>query len=134
MQQRGSGGNTVHALEAAAALPERLTRVLVRVLVRERGGIVPMLVDDIEHLKSDTKYTAIASKSRSHLVRLPITAFEQRLDSQRFLKVNRSCIVNLDFVDGMTPDESSQYVIRLRDGSSATASREVSKQLRAMAL
>jgi two-component system, LytTR family, response regulator len=127
----GNGGDAMPALEAAAsALPERLTRVLVR----DRGGIVPVQVDDIEHLKSDTKYTAITSKGRSHLVRLPITAFEQRLDTQRFLKVNRSCIVNLDFVEAMTPDDSSQYVIRLRDGSSVTASREVSKQLRAMAL
>ena len=31
----------------------------------------------------------------------------------------------------MTPDESSQLVLRLRDGSTVTASRDVSKQLRA---
>jgi two-component system, LytTR family, response regulator len=34
----------------------------------------------------------------------------------------------------MTPDESSQLVLRLRDGSQATASREISKQLRADSL
>ncbi len=130
LQSLGTSGAVVPALEAAGAAPE----LLARVLVRDRGGIVPVQVADIEHLKSDTKYTAIVSKGRSYLVRLPISAFEQRLDTQRFLKVNRSCIVNLDFVDSMTPDDSSQYVIRLRDGSSVTASRDVSKQLRAMAL
>jgi two-component system, LytTR family, response regulator len=130
LQAADTTGAVVPALEAADALPGPLTRVLVR----DRGGIVPVLVEDIEHLRSDTKYTAISSKGRNYLVRLPITAFEQRLDGQRFLKVNRSCIVNLDFVEGMTPDESSQYVIRLRDGTSVTASRDVSKQLRAMAL
>lgn len=130
LQTAAVGNSAVPALEAAAALPERLTRVLVR----DRAGIVPVLVEDIEHLKSDVKYTAITSKGRGYLVRLPITAFEKRLDGQRFLKVNRSCIVNLDFVEGMTPDDSSQYVIRMRDGSSVTASREVSKRLRAMAL
>ena len=67
-------------------------------------------------------------------MRLPITSFEERLDRGRFLKVNRSCIVNLDFVDSMTPDDSSQLVLRLRDGTRVTASREISKQLRADSL
>lgn len=117
------------ALEAAGS-----EELLTRVLVRDGQRIVPLAVAEIEHLRSDTKYTAIISRGRSYLVRLPITSFEQRLDPKRFLKVNRSCLINLDFVDAMTPDDSSQYVIRLRDGTSVTASREVSKQLRAMVL
>lgn len=129
------GDEASAALEAAAqaAAPEPAEK-LTRVLVRDQGKIFPLHVDAIEHLRSDTKYTAIHSKGRSYLVRLPITAFEKRLDPGRFLKVNRSCIVNLDFVDTMTPDESSQFIVQLRDGTRVTASREVSKQLRADAL
>ena len=100
-------------------------------LVRDQGKIFPLHMDAIKHLRSDTKYTAIHSKGRSYLVRLPISSFEQRLDPGRFLKVNRACIVNLDFVDSMTPDDSSQFIVQLRDGTRVTASREVSKQLRA---
>jgi two-component system LytT family response regulator len=122
------------ALEAAAAASGEDTSRLTRVLVRDQGKIFPLQVEAIEHLRSDTKYTAIASKGRSYLVRLPITAFEQRLDPQRFLKVSRSCIVNLDFVEAMAPDESSQFTVLMRDGTRVTASREVSKQLRAQSL
>jgi two-component system, LytTR family, response regulator len=107
---------------------------LTRVLVRDGARIVPLQVDAIEYLRSDTKYTALTSQGRSYLVRLSIVNFEQRLDPARFLKVNRSCIVNLDFVVSMTPDESSQFVVQLRDGTRVTASREVSKQLRADSL
>ena len=67
-------------------------------------------------------------------MRLPIAAFEKRLDPERFLKINRGCIVNLDFVVAMTPDENSQLVVQLRDGTRVTASREVSRQLRADSL
>lgn len=119
------------ALEAAALAAQGEGQPLRRVLVRDQGKIFPLQVDAIEHLRSDTKYTAITSQGRSYLVRLPITSFERRLDAGRFLKVNRSCIVNLDFVEAMTPDESSQFVVQLRDGTRVTASREVSKQLRA---
>jgi len=117
------------ALEAAARADDHSP--LNRVLVRDQGKIFPLHIDAIEHLRSDTKYTAITSKGKSYLVRVPITSFERRLDASRFLKVNRSCIVNLDFVEAMTPDESSQFVVQMRDGTRVTASREVSKQLRA---
>jgi two-component system LytT family response regulator len=107
---------------------------LQRLLVRDMGKIIPLQVERIEHLRADTKCTAIVSRGRSYLVRLPITHFAQRLDAGRFLKVNRSCIVNLDFVEAMTPDESSRLVVQLKDGSRFTASREVSKELRSLSL
>lgn len=126
-------GRELAALEAAGqtAAPEA---PLQRLLVRDMGRIVPLQVERIEHLRSDTKYTAIVTQGRTYLVRLPISHFGQRLDPQRFLKVNRSCIVNLDFVEALVPDESSQLVVHLRDGNRFTASREVSKQLRADSL
>ena len=120
------------ALEAAAEPSGN--EPLTRVLVRDQGKIFPLHVDAIEHLRSDTKYTAIVSKGKTFLVRVPIASFERRLDPSRFLKVNRACIVNLDFVEAMTPDETSQLVVQMRDGTRVTASREVSRQLRADSL
>ncbi|XHS79656.1 LytR/AlgR family response regulator transcription factor [Burkholderiaceae bacterium UC74_6] len=116
------------AAEVASSLEDQ--GPLTRVLVRDQGKIFPLQVTDIEHLHSDSKYTAITSRGRSYLVRLPITAFEQRLDPARFLKLQRGAIANLDFVESMTPDENSQLVVRMSDGTRFTASREVSKKLR----
>ena len=103
---------------------------LTRVLVRDQGRIFPISVDAIEHLRSDTKYTALAVKGKSYLVRLPIVTFEQKLDPARFVKLHRSCIVNLDFVESLTPDENSQLVARMTDGTLITANRDVSRKLR----
>jgi two-component system LytT family response regulator len=114
----------------ADALQQPSTEPLTRVLVRDQGKIFPLQVDAIEYLRSDNKYTALISRGRSLLVRLPINTFEQRLDPGRFLRLQRGCIVNLDFVEAMTPDENSQLVVQMRDGTRITASREVSKKLR----
>jgi len=122
LAHRPSAGEVAQSLEDQGPL--------TRVLVRDQGKIFPLQVTDIEHLHSDSKYTAITSKGRSYLVRLPITAFEQRLDPARFLKLQRGAIANLDFVESMTPDENSQLVVRMSDGTRFTASREVSKKLR----
>ncbi|CAG1019868.1 Transcriptional regulatory protein YpdB [Burkholderiaceae bacterium] len=117
-------GDAVDALQQADDTP------LTRVLVRDQGKIFPLQVDALEYLRSDTKYTALVSRGRSFLVRLPINSFEPRLDPARFLRLHRGCIVNLDFVDAMVPDENSQLVVQMRDGTRITASREVSKKLR----
>ena len=117
-------GAAVDALETPPAEP------MARILVRDQGKIFPLNVESIEYLRSDSKYTAIVSRGRSFLVRLPITAFERRLDPARFLKLHRSCIVNLDFVESMTPDENSQLVAQMTDGTQITANRDVSKRLR----
>lgn len=120
--------------EVAQALGAPHDAPLTRLLVRDQGKIFPLQVADIECLRSDNKYTAITSKGRSFLVRLPIADFETRLDAARFLRVQRGCIVNLDFVDSMSPDENSQLVVQLRDGTRITANREVSKMLREQSL
>jgi len=121
---RAALAGAVDALQAPDGAP------LTRVLVRDQGRIFPISVDAIEHLRSDTKYTALAVKGRSYLVRLPIVTFEQRLDPTKFVKLHRSCIVNLDFVESLTPDENSQLVARMTDGTLITANRDVSKKLR----
>lgn len=122
------------AADVAQALGAPADAPLTRLLVRDQGKIFPLQVDAIECLRSDNKYTAITSKGRSFLVRLPIASFETRLDPTRFLRVQRGCIVNLDFVESMTPDENSQLVVQLRDGTRITANREVSKMLREQSL
>ncbi len=122
------------AADVAQALGAPHDAPLTRLLVRDQGKIFPLQVADIECLRSDNKYTAITAKGRSFLVRLPIADFETRLDPARFLRVQRGCIVNLDFVDNLTPDENSQLVVQLRDGTRITANREVSKMLREQSL
>ena len=92
------GQRSLEALEAASTQHLR-PEPLRRLMVRDMGRIIPLQVEHIEHLRSDTKYTAIVAQGRTHLVRLPISHFAERLDPQRFLKVNRSCIVNLDCVE-----------------------------------
>jgi two-component system, LytTR family, response regulator len=107
---------------------------LERILVRDRGRIFPLSLNEIEYLKADSKYTAIAARGQTFLVRIGISELEVQLDPARFIRVHRSALVNLDFVDSMRADEQSQLVIQMRDGSVLTASREASKVLREMAI
>jgi two-component system LytT family response regulator len=107
---------------------------LERILVRDRGRIFPLSLNEIAYLKADSKYTAIAARGQTFLVRIGISELEAQLDPARFIRIHRSALVNLDFVDSMRADEQSQLVIQMRDGMVLTASREASKVLREMAI
>ncbi|KPF50470.1 hypothetical protein IP87_17675 [beta proteobacterium AAP121] len=122
--QAGAGGGA----DSGAGAP------LSRILVRDRGRIFPLAVSEIEHLRSDSKYTQITAQGQSYLVRMALTELEARLDPQRFLRVHRNAIVNLDFVVSMKADEQSQLQIFMSDGSELTANREASKRLRDQAI
>ncbi len=111
-----------------AALP------LERILVRDRGRIFPLTVAEIEYLKSDSKYTLLAARGQHYFVRVPLNDMAPRLNPERFLRVHRNAIVNLDFVESMKPDEQSQLEIHMRDGTRLLANREASRLLRDRAL
>jgi two-component system LytT family response regulator len=126
---------------AADVLAQTLTQAsqkacarLDRVLVRDRGRIFPLVLDEIEYLKADAKYTAIVARGRTFLVRIGISELEARLDPARFVRIHRSALVNLDFVESMKPDEQSLLQLEMRDGTRLTASRDASRMLRELAI
>ena len=118
------------ALVRATGGPARLERILVR----DRGRIFPLAVGEIEYMKADSKYTVIVARGQHFLVRIGISELETQLDPQRFIRVHRSALVNLDFVESMRADEQSQLQILMRDGACIGANREASKLLREMAI
>jgi two-component system LytT family response regulator len=107
---------------------------LTRIFVRDRGRIVPIAVLDIERLEADDDYVAVHTGGRRHLVYLGMNEFEARLDAQRFLRIHRSHIVNLDFVVAMTPFDGARLQIQMRDGTKLVASRTRSRELRSLAI
>jgi len=120
--------------DALAQAAQRAPGRLERILVRDRGRIFPLALHEIAYLKADAKYTAIAARGQTFLVRIGISELEAQLDPARFIRIHRSALVNLDFVESMKADDQSQLLIQMRDGTSLTASREASKVLREMAI
>lgn len=107
---------------------------LERILVKDRGHIFPVNVNDIAYLKSDAKYTSISVGAKVFLVRVGIAELADRLDPQRFVRIHRATLVNLDFVDSMKPDDQSQLHLNMRDGTVLLANRDASKMLRDMSI
>lgn len=132
LAERGASAEAMaSSLEQARS---KTVEPLERILVRDRGRIFPLVLDEIEYLKADSKYTAIVARGRTFLVRIGISELEERLDPKRFVRIHRSALVNLDFVESMKADEQSLLELEMRDGTCLTASREASRMLRELAI
>jgi two-component system LytT family response regulator len=107
---------------------------LTRIFVRDRGRIVPVAIADIERLEADDDYVAVHTRGRRFLVYLGMNEFETRLDPQRFLRVHRSHIVNLDHVAAMEQIDATRMQVIMRDGAKLIASRTRSRDLRGLAI
>lgn len=113
---------------------EQEPAMLKRILVRDRGHIFPLATDEIEYLKSEEKYTVIAARKKNFLVRIGLSELSARLDPGKFIRIHRSTLINLDFVESMKADDQSQLQIQMRDGTQLIANREASKMLRSMSI
>jgi two-component system LytT family response regulator len=107
---------------------------LTRIFVRDRGRILPVSAADIERLEADDDYVAVITRGRRFLVYLGMNEFESRLDPERFVRVHRSHIVNMDHVAAMVPFDATRLQIEMRDGTKIIASRTRSRELRGLAI
>ena len=108
--------------------------MLDRLLIRDGGRITPVVVKEIERLEAEGDYVGVRVKGKIHLVNLPLANFEKRLDPARFVRVHRSHVVNLDFVEAIEPYDNAQLLVRMKDGTKIVASRPASKRLREISL
>jgi two-component system LytT family response regulator len=94
--------------------------------------IVPLPVEQITRIAACDDYSEVHCRGEAYLLSLGLNDLESRLDPERFVRVHRSHIVNLDHVERMQPGDDRRLELHLRDGSRVVASRTGSQRLREM--
>lgn len=105
-----------------------------RILVRDRGKIIPIMTRDIARLEADDDYTQVVAHGKTYLVYLRLHDFLQVLDAERFVQIHRSHIVNLDQVRSIGPADGGRLTVEMLDGAKVPVSRARAKELRDRAL
>jgi two-component system LytT family response regulator len=109
-------------------LQARQTR-LTRLVIRSAGRIFFLRVEDIDWLEAAGNYVSIHVGRESHLIRETLQSIEGRLDPATLLRVHRSTVVNCDRIKELQPLFHGDYVVRLRDGTELTLSRNYREKL-----
>jgi len=78
------------------------------IYIKEKGRYKRLLLDDILYFQNVTDYVCIKTKSGSHTIISTLKSIADKLPHDRFMKVHRSFIVNLDKI--LDIDESTMVV------------------------
>jgi DNA-binding LytR/AlgR family response regulator len=69
----------------------------------------------ITHFFTQDRLTFAATEGKSYCVEWTITELEQKLGRSRFLRIHRGTLLNLDWLDELTPWFTGRMAARLKD-------------------
>ena len=97
---------------------------LNRLALRDGSRTVLVRLDEVEWIEASGPYVQVhALEGRPLLVRKSLTHLEESLPPDRFFRIHRSAIVNLDQVSEVVPLSHGDYTVRLRRGTELRLSR-----------
>jgi len=103
-------------------------RYLQRILVHQANRALLLPVERIDRLEADRNYVRLHSGGTAFILRGSLTSLAERLDPEKFLRINRSEIVRLDAVKELQPWFHGDYRVVMGDGTTLMWSRRYRAQ------
>jgi two-component system LytT family response regulator len=105
------------------------SKYATRFAVRSGSRIQIVLVEDIEWIGAAGDYAELHVRGRTHLLRETMSALEQKLDPERFIRIHRSRIVRSASMLELRGIDNREYIVKLHDGSEHRSSRTYADRL-----
>ena len=114
--------------DARTALAGVTDRLLERFLVRVRGRMRLVSVEEVDWIGGAGNYVELHAGGEAHLVRGTLREIEARLP-ERFVRIHRSAIVNLDRVKELHGWSHGDLMVEMADGAELRLSRRYRDRL-----
>jgi two-component system LytT family response regulator len=117
------------AQSAVLAEVQTPAKPIDRLAVKSGGRIRIVRTADIAWIESAHNYVEIHEDKQSHLLRDTISAIEQKLPVDKFVRISRSTIVNIEKIKELQPLFYGEYTVTLQNGKQLTLSRRYRSKL-----
>jgi two-component system, LytTR family, response regulator len=107
-------------------LPPR--RATERHVVRSQGQVLFLGVEDIDWIEAAGYYACLHVGSDTHILRRSLSELEQDLGDEKFIRIHRSIVVNLDRIRGLELQSSGDYEVVLKSKVRLRLSRRYRKR------
>jgi len=124
---------------AAGELNERLLsllenfktepRHLERLMIKSSGRVFFLRTEEIDWIEAEGNYLRLHVGRDAHLLRETMNRLASKLNNDKFLRIHRSTLVNIERIKELQPLFSGDYVVILRDGKQLTLSRSYRDKL-----
>lgn len=102
---------------------------LERLMIKSSGRVFFLRTDELDWIESEGNYLKLHAGREAHLLRETMSRLASRLDPEKFVRIHRSTIVNIERIKELQPLFSGDYVVVLRDGTQLTLSRSYRDKL-----
>jgi two-component system, LytTR family, response regulator len=106
-------------------------RYLKRILVKENKKYHFVPVEEIYFFEGAGDSVLLHKEKSKHFINESLTSLEGRLDPNVFIRIHRSTIVNVNFIQTMQPYFNSELHITLKNGAQVKLSRNYRDRLNA---
>ena len=121
--ERRNYGNLDERLASLIADLKQEKKYLERLVVKSVGRVFFIKTDEIDWIEAAGNYLKLHVGRESHLIRETMNAVEAKLNPDKFLRIHRSTVVNIDRIKELHPMFSGDYSVILRNGTELTLSR-----------
>ncbi len=100
-----------------------------RLAVKSGGRVLFLKIEDIDWVEAADNYVNLHIGNEAHLHRETMAAMEGKLPADKFMRVSRSTIVNIERIKELQPLFHGEYALILRNGTRLTLSRSHREEL-----
>lgn len=116
--------------EATIEVKSNSKKPLTRVLIKTGGKERFLKLDDIERLEAAGNYVNIHAQGSRYFLRATLAQLEEKLPDDKFVRVHRSNLVNLDHIKEIIPTPSGDARIVMESGDHIGMSRRYRDRLK----
>jgi two-component system LytT family response regulator len=98
---------------------------LTRLAVKTPGKVTFVELDQIQAIEAAGKYAVVHVGRENHVLRETMNSLEAHLPPQRFLRISRSVIVNMDQIQELQPMFKGENLVVLKNGKSYPTTRPI---------
>ena len=102
---------------ATQAAPLAKPRYLDRLAVQMRGRMLVVPVEQIDYITASGVYAEVVAGKNRYLIRESLSALEEQLDPEEFMRIHRSEIVRLDRIEMLVRAGGADHEVQLKDGT-----------------
>jgi two-component system LytT family response regulator len=124
------GANTQRVLNSLLETLASPTKYLSRVAVRTTGKTYFVSLDDVDWIQAAENYVQLHVGQTRHLVHVPMQTLHNSLDPAKFLRIQRSYIVNVSRVKEVENAGRGEYVFVMKSGDRVQSSRTYYEQVK----
>ena len=100
-----------------------------RLAVRSTGQLLFVNISDIDWIEAANYYTCLHVGGDTHIIRRTLAELERDLGEEKFIRIHRSTIVNLERIHGLELQGGGEYEVVLKSKVRLRLSRRFRKRL-----